>query len=163
MGGGQDPTHVVDPDGVEWRITRTWTDWSPRDAWTRSRKRGKAMIDAPNGWGDWFSAFDSTDLWAGLAVVGAILAAALIVIPILLFGLELILVGIVLAIGLMARITLGRPWTIEARTVNLEPPRVLEWQVAGWHRSARLLAQIAAQISKGSNATLELGALSSPG
>ncbi len=111
------------------------------------------MLEAPNGWNDWFTALDSTDLWGGLAIIGAVFAIALVVIPILLFGLELILVGVVLAVGLTARIALGRPWTVEAHTVNLEPPRILEWQVAGWRRSNRVRAQVAAQLAGGTNPT----------
>jgi hypothetical protein len=76
-----------------------------------------------------------------------VVALALVLIPLLLFGVELVIVGCLLAAGILARLLLGRPWLIEAQLID--GARILEWQVSGWRRSQRLIEQVASDLEAG--------------
>ncbi len=54
------------------------------------------------------------DLGVILLVIAALAVFALIVIPLLLFGIELILLGLLIAAGIAGRTLLGRPWVVMA-------------------------------------------------
>jgi hypothetical protein len=85
---------------------------------------------------------------AGLALIVAAFVFALVLIPLLLFGIELIIVGLLVAAGVLGRSLLGRPWIVEATCAGqVEHP--LAWKVVGWRRSRRLVGQVAAQLSSG--------------
>jgi len=86
---------------------------------------------------------------AVLALV-AITVAAVIVIPLLLFGIELILLGLVIAIGITGRTLLGRPWIVKAVPLASQAQdRELSWSVVGWRRSNRLIDEVLASLSAG--------------
>jgi hypothetical protein len=86
---------------------------------------------------------------AGLVVVGA-LAAILILIPLLFFGVELIVLGALLAAGVIGRVLLRQPWVIEARSNDpLTSGRQLEWRVTGWRKSRKLIDQVAEDLATG--------------
>jgi hypothetical protein len=83
-------------------------------------------------------------------VVAAVVALLLILIPVLLFGVEPIILGALLAAGVIARTLLGQPWVIEARSTDpLTSGRQLEWRVRGWRKSGKLGAQVASDLSAG--------------
>jgi hypothetical protein len=68
-----------------------------------------------------------------LLLVAAIVAVALILIPILFSGIELIIVGTLLAAGVMARSLLRKPWVVQAKSSDsLTSGPLLEWRVRGW-------------------------------
>jgi hypothetical protein len=137
------PATVVAPDGLEWQVGRRWS--TRRFGWTWKR-RGVAS-DALSGVGQGLGGVDFGN--GGLAVVGA-LAAALILIPVLFFGAELIVLGALLAIGLVGRVLLRRPWVIEASSSDpLTPGRRLEWRVVGWRKSERLIEQVVSDLAAG--------------
>jgi len=105
--GGPGPTvrdvKVQDPTGQTWRVTRRWVPW-------RRRLKGAldAMPDLPvSGLGD-----DPIS-----AVIGIILLIILLpfLVLALIAGLELLLLLLVLPFAALARVLLGRHWTIEAR------------------------------------------------
>jgi hypothetical protein len=65
---------------------------------------------------------------------------------------ELIIVGAVLAVGVLGRVALRRPWVkvIEARSCDpVAAERLLEWRVAGWRKSTKLIEQVASDLSAG--------------
>jgi hypothetical protein len=143
----QRPAVVVSPDGVQWRVGRRWTT---RRA--RPRLRRKAGSDWLN-----VSAVGQTvpgdsapalGLWLGLV---GVLMLALVLVPLLLFGAELIILGVVLAAGVAGRVLLRRPWLIEARIVGGAGglQRELQWQVAGWGASRRLIAALTEDLRAG--------------
>jgi hypothetical protein len=77
-------------------------------------------------------------------------AAALILIPLLFFGVELIIVGVLLAAGLVGRVVLRRPWVIEATSVDSATSgRQLEWRVSGWRKSSELIDKVASDLAAG--------------
>jgi hypothetical protein len=64
-----------------------------------------------------------------------------IVVPLLLFGIELILLGSILAVGLVGRSLFGKPWTVAATRTGEEAPVAL-WRVREWLASNELIDQI---------------------
>jgi hypothetical protein len=90
------------------------------------------------------------DLGEGLLVTAAVIAFLLIVVPVLFFGAELIILGALLAAGVVARTVLRRPWVIEANATDpFSSGRHLEWRVRGWRKSGRLIAQVTSDLSAG--------------
>jgi len=90
------------------------------------------------------------DFGEGLLAVAAVVALLLILVPVLFFGVELIILGALLAAGVFARTLLRQPWVIEARSIDpLTSGRALEWSVRGWRRSGRLIAQVASDLEAG--------------
>ena len=131
------------PDGVEWHVGRRWS--TRRFGWTWKR-RGIAA-DALSGLSQGVGDVDFAE--AGLVVVAA-LAAALILIPLLFFGVELIVLGALLAVGMVGRVLLRQPWVIEARSSDpLTGRRELEWHIIGWRRSHRLIDQVVSDLAAG--------------
>lgn len=142
------PRRVVAPDGVEWRVGRRWLT---RSANLGRPDRGEIALESLNHLGSWPD-LGSVDFGEGLLVVAAVVAALLILIPILFFGVELIILGGLLAAGLITHTVLGQPWLIEARSSDpLMPQRRLEWRVRGWRKSGKLIAQVAEDLSTGRN------------
>jgi hypothetical protein len=137
------PTRVAAPDGAEWLVGRRWTsrslDWRrPRELASESLS-GLGLPDVP--------AVDSAQ---GLLLIMLAAILVLLLVPILFFGVELVVVGGLLAAGVASRVLLRQPWVIEARTVaSSGTERRLEWQVRGWRRSSRLLKAVVSDLSAG--------------
>ena len=131
------------PGGEEWRVGRRWITRSlPR--WRKVRVGGAANDAA---W--WIPDFGNLeDL--GLAVMVAVgaLVFAVILIPLIFFGVELIIVGLAIAAGILGRGLLGRPWVVEA-VMDEEPHRTLGWRVVGLKRSARVIEEVALALQSG--------------
>lgn len=141
------PRRVISPDGVEWRVGRTWMTRRPR--LMRQRRRGTAA-DSLQSLGSAWPDPGGPDLGQELLVVAAVVAVVLVLIPVFFFGLELIIVGVLLAAGVIARTLLGQPWVVQARSIDpLSSGRRLEWRVRGWRRSQRLIAEVAAELAAG--------------
>jgi hypothetical protein len=141
------PRRVVAPDGVEWRVGRRWLTRRPQ--LPRPRRAGIAagsLNSLGTGWPD----FGSVDLGEGLLAVAVAVAFLLILVPVLFFGVELIILGTLVAAGVIARTLRRQPWVIEARSTDpLTSGRQLEWRVRGWRRSGKLIAQVALDLSNG--------------
>ena len=141
------PRRVVGPDGVEWRIGRRWLTRRPRlGRPSRGEIASESLLNIGPAWPE----VGNVDLGDGLLLVAAVVAVALILIPILFLGVELIVVGALLAAGVMARILLRQPWIVEARSSDpLTSGRLLEWRVRGWRKSGKLIDQVASDLSAG--------------
>jgi hypothetical protein len=141
------PRRVVAPDGVEWRVGRRWLTRRPQlHRPRRAEIAGESLSNLGSGWPD----FGNVDLGEGLLVVAAVVAFLLILVPVLFFGVELLIVGALLAAGVIARTVRRQPWVIEARSTDpLTSGRQLEWRVRGWRRSGKLIAQVALDLSNG--------------
>jgi hypothetical protein len=134
---------VATPDGVEWHVGRRWP--TRRFGWTWKR-RGVAA-DAVSGLGQ---GVGGVDIQGGALVVVAALAAALVVIPLLFFGVELIILGVLLAAGVVSRVFRRQPWVIEATSSDpLTSGRQLEWRVVGWRKSLKLIDQVVSDLAAG--------------
>ena len=141
------PRRVVAPDGVEWHVGRRWLTRRPRLGRPRRGDiASESLFNLGLGWPD----FGTLDLGEGLLLTAAAVAVLLILIPVLFFGLEPIILGALLAAGVMARTLLRQPWVIEARSTDpLTSGRQLEWRVRGWRKSRQLIAQVASDLSAG--------------
>ena len=93
---------VRDPQGQRWRVTRRWVPW-------RRRLRGvdSGPLDLVSGLGD-------DPISAVIAIVLVILALPFIAFS-LVVAAELLLLLLLLPFAVLARVLLGRHWTIEAR------------------------------------------------
>ena|SRR5215472_5106017 len=137
---------VVAPDGVEWQVGRRWLTRRPH--WGRPRRDvssgsletvGSALPDVAN-----------IDFGEGLLLAAAVVVVVLILIPVLFFGVELVIVGTLLAAGLVGRTVLRQPWVIEARSTDpLTSGRQVEWRVRGWRKSEKLISEVVDDLSSG--------------
>jgi len=126
--------------GGGWRAARSW------DRPGRREIASESLSHLGASWPD----FGSVDLGEGLLVAAAVVAFLLILIPVLFFGLELIILGVLLAAAVITHTVLGQPWVIEARSTDpLTRGRHLEWRVRGWRQSGKLIAQVSADLSAG--------------
>ena len=138
---------MVAPDGVEWQVGRRWLTRRPK---LDRQRRGDFAAESLSNFGMGLPDLGNIDTAEGLLAVAAIVAVLLILAAVLFFGIELIIVGGLLAAGVIARTLLGQPWVIEARsTDSMTAGRQLEWRVQGWRRSGRLIAQVASDLSAG--------------
>lgn len=72
----------------------------------------------------------------------------MILIPLLLFGIELIVLAMILAAGIVARSMLGRPWIVQA-TPRTNQSEILTWKVKGWRHSTELIDEVATSLAAG--------------
>jgi hypothetical protein len=136
---------VTAPTGIEWRVRRRWVS---RRLPRLRHVSGDAAGDVALGSGNWLpvDVGGLSDLEGWLVVVIALVVIVFVLIPLLLFGIELIIVGVVLATGMIGRLFLGHPWIIEA---NSNGGQVLTWQVSGWRHSRRALDEVARALAVG--------------
>jgi hypothetical protein len=132
-------------DGTEWTVGRVWFGQRRMKSWAWRRGFGSRLADGDSGDMIISGLFDGVDLEDGLVVIAAGIALIFIVVPLLLFGLELIILGIVLGAGLVGRSLFGKPWTVTAAPSGDQTPAAV-WRVKGWHRSAQLIDQICTDI-----------------
>jgi len=87
------------------------------------------------------------ELGVALLALLAVMIVAVVVIPLLLFGIELVLLGLLVAIGVIGRTLLGRSWIVCA--TPLAQGQELGWRVVGWRRSNRLIDEVTYSLSAG--------------
>jgi hypothetical protein len=93
---------------------------------------------------------DNLDFGEGLLLVAAVTAAALVLIPVLFFGIEIIVLGALLAAGVVSRVVLRKPWVVDATSRDsLTAGRQLQWNVRGLRQSRELIDRIAADLAAG--------------
>lgn len=139
-------TRVVEtPGGVKWRIGRLWAGRRlPR--WRRVRL-GDAGAEAawslpiPDGG-------SPEDLAAGVVILVGAVVFAVVLIPLLLFGIELIILGLLVAAGILGRALLARPWVVRAIPASGHDA-ALGWKVTGLRRSGRVIDEVAAALTSG--------------
>lgn len=80
-------------------------------------------------------------------VVIVVVAAAIFVgIPLLVAVVDLVIVVLLALLGLVARVVLRRPWTVEARA---EDGTALDWRVAGWRASGERITEVEQLLAAG--------------
>jgi hypothetical protein len=132
---------VMTPDGEVWRVGRRWSS-RPLPRWRKTpagRIAGEALSFPDVGGPD--------DLAGWLVGAVAAIVLAVVVVPLLLFGLELILLGFLVAAAILTRGLLGRPWSIQATLDALEPHSYV-WQVGVWRRSSRVITEVDQALSE---------------
>jgi hypothetical protein len=136
---------VETPAGVTWRVGRLWVG-RPMPRRRRVRLGGAASDAAwsmpiPDGG-------SPEDLAAGVVILVGAVVFAVVLIPLLLFGIELIILGLLVAAGILGRALLGRPWVVRAIPTSGHDP-ALAWKVTGISRSARVIDEVASSLTQG--------------
>jgi hypothetical protein len=120
-----------------------------RPRFDRARRRDiatESLTDLGSGWPD----LGGVDLGQGLLVAAGVVAVVLVLVPVLFFGVELVVLGALLAAGVIGRTLLRQPWVVEARSTDpLTSARQLEWRVRGWRKSEKLISDVIADLSAG--------------
>ncbi|HVY77020.1 MAG TPA: hypothetical protein VG898_00760 [Solirubrobacterales bacterium] len=140
MGGKQ----ATSPDGTRWRVRRRWLDRPLPDLRKRFRELRRENVgeDALDG----LFVIDFGDsVWASIGLAIAVLLLVVVLLPVLGIALELILIVLLLGSGLVGRVILRRPWTVEAQSLDVERLSA-SYAVKGWRRSGRAAAEIATAI-----------------
>ena len=117
---------------------RRWLPWKPR-------LRRPPDVDVPL---DAIGFID--ELPAFVAVVIAVAGAALFlffIVPLLITLAEVLLLGLLVALGVLVRVLLRRPWIVDA--VRLDRTERLSWKVVGWRRSGEVVDAVAGQLAAG--------------
>jgi len=143
---------VTTPSGEEWSVGRRWTSRRlPRLRRLRLDREVEPGLDS--GWQfpgdiDLDLDLDLDELGAVLVLIVLAVLLALLVVPLLFFGIELIVVGLLVAAGVASRIALGRPWVVTA-TPKSDDTGALIWEVKGWRDSGQLIDKVAAELASG--------------
>ena len=140
MGGKQ----ATAPDGTRWRVRRRWLDRPLPDLRKRlneyrEENTGEGMLD-----GFWYIGTGDSP-WVGIAIAVGVILLVFLVLPLIGIAIELILIVLLLGSGLVGRVVLRRPWTVEARNLDA-PERTASYAVKGWQRSGRAATEIATAI-----------------
>ena len=134
---------VSTPQGVGWRVHRVWIERRiPR--WRKVDFQGTASDAA------WLTTPETPEellLWP--AVILGTIVVAVVLIPLLLFGIELILLGTLIALTIVGRGLLGRPWLVRAEPVD-GGGAAIAWRVVGWRRSRRVITEATEALAIGS-------------
>ncbi len=139
-----DAHRATTPDGAEWRVGRQWVTRRLRRSWKWRRETGGEMVSAVG------NSLPGDVPEGGVLVILGLIVLVLIGAPLLLFGFELVIVGCLLAAGVLGRVLLRRPWVVQATVIA--PPgleRVLDWRVSGWRRSHRVIDEVVSDLSAG--------------
>jgi hypothetical protein len=133
------------------------TDWIPDPTTLINPSCGTG--GGGSGWFDFDFDFGDGLLGALAAVVMAVVAGLLIwwvFLPLLLLVLDVTIVIVLLVAGIIGRIVLHRPWTLEATTLT---GRRYTRHVVGWRNAQAEIAGLAGEIAAGSASVLELDRL----
>jgi|GEM_PF-1266514 len=134
---------ITSPDGDRWQVRRRWLDRPV----PKIRKSLRTTNDelALEGGLEALSAGvgDSIPLAIGVSIAVALLIFFLL--PLVGIALEIALLLMLLSSGIVGRVLLRRPWTIEA--VNLDhPQRSAAFAVKGWKQSGRAIDELSKTI-----------------
>lgn len=149
---------VSTPAGESWRVRRLWAPrLGGRRLWARVRRRFRKPTDFPDSGladptGCLPDALDEFFLVLGLflAVLLVVLLAVFVVVPLLLALLDLVVVLVLALLGVLARVLLRRPWTVEAEAcAGPRAGTVITWRVVGWRASGEHAAQVAEALRAG--------------
>ena len=110
----------------------------------REAREEQSPIDGYDGSSILDVAFDSG--WAGVAIAVAVVLLILIFLPLLGVAFELVLLLLVFSSGIVGRVVLGRPWTVEA--VNLgDGERSVAYGVKGFRRAGRAVEELTTALA----------------
>ena len=160
--GGVHVRSLTTPSSQSYAVT---VEWLPRWRLLAGRfsgwrgRRGKAN-KGKTSWLDnldipW--SFDVDDLLAGIALLVAFVVFALLfwwlLLPALLLVLDGLVVGVLLLVGVTARVVLRRPWTVLVRRTDDSDGEAtaIRIQVTGWRRALRTRDVIADALASGTS------------
>jgi hypothetical protein len=125
-------------------VRRRWLDRPLPDLRRRFREyREEGTSDGPL---DAFVVIDFADsVWAGVVLAALVALVAFVLLPLAGVALELILLIALLGSGLVGRVVLRRPWSVEVVHLGTGE-RSAAYAVKGWKRSSRAMAEISSAI-----------------
>jgi hypothetical protein len=115
--GATDTRDVTAPSGTTWRVHRTWArGYGPRFEGRLRRAWNVTPGDFVDQLGHGLAVGDSAA--AAIAVIVALVVALFVIVPLLLFGIELVIVGAAITVGTLGRLFLARPWIVVAESLD---------------------------------------------
>lgn len=154
---------AVAPDRSHWRIRIRWVPrWHSLYRRLRRQRRdgGSAGRDSVWTWSGNSSPLDFVDLDDFFGAIVAVLALAVmavlawwLLLPLLLAIVDAVVVVVLLVGGVLARVLLARPWTIDVEAAD---GRRFTRRVVGWRNAHGEMALLAAAISAGTADVLRL-------
>lgn len=142
---------VTTPSGTEWTIGRVWAT-RPKPRWRRVNAEGAvseaaSITPMPDG--------GLEELGGWIVIVVGSIVFAVILIPLLLFGIELIVLGFLIALGILGRAFFRRPRIVKATAADGCVEHT--WKVVGMWRSHKVICEIADALASGTSARVERG------
>jgi hypothetical protein len=138
------------PDGQTWVVRRRWTPRIGDDSiWSRLRRRSQRSAKHADTAGGYslFSAFVVDDFAVVVRwVVIVVVATLLIVLSAFAAVVEVALLTLLVIAGVVSRVLLDRPWTIEAVP---DDGASLAWLESGWRASTDRRDHIATLLEAG--------------
>jgi hypothetical protein len=141
--GVQRSQTLTSPDGDQWQVKRRWLD-HPVPKIRRSMRGMNDEIAVEGGLEALASGIgDSIPVAIGVAIVVALFV--LILLPLIGIAIEIAILVALLSSGIVGRVLLRRPWTVEA--VNLDhPQQSAAFGVKGWRRSSGAIDELTRTI-----------------
>ncbi len=146
---------TVDPQGVAWTVRRRWLPrYEGRGLRERLRQRqARSAAKRGDDKTHWYDVLDIpiaddslTAIVVSVLIVGVLILLVLFGWPLLLALVDLIVVLVVAAIGIVGRVAFRRPWTVEARSATGERHEV---RVVGWRRAGEQVHAMVRDIEYG--------------
>lgn len=144
---------VTDPQGGAWTVRRRWIPHRTGiglKARFRRRRRARRRDRNRDRWYDGLDIGDGClDVDGIVIAVGVIVAVLLLVFfgwPLFLLLLDVVWLVVVLVLGVLGRVVLGRPWDVEA--VGPDGLR-RRWRVKGFRAAGRKAAELAQHVALG--------------
>jgi len=176
---------VSAPDGTAWNVSLRWMPrWRALarrfGGWRDKRQSRRTSLNAGDwvpdpttffdgdcghgGGGGWLDVDLADNIIGAIVAIVALIVAGLlfwwIVLPALLLILDVIIVAVLTVFGVLTRVLLNRPWTIE---VTAQDGRRFTKQVVGWRNAQAAITDAAAEIRTGASAVLKpSGATTAP-
>lgn len=135
---------IVDPDGRTWRVKRKWLSRSVPWRGPLGPREGLDLVDGADLVGEGADLPIVGVVFLIVAVVLLVAGGVALLLPALVFAVELLLVLLLLLAGTIARVLFRRPWTVEARLKGTKQGR--EWKVVGWRASGELVDTMAERL-----------------
>jgi hypothetical protein len=133
---------IAAPDGRTWKVRRRWVERplpNLRERWRREDIGGGDILDG----------LFLADAAEGFGAIGAVVAVGLLILvflPLIGVALELVVLLLVLAYGLFARVVFRRPWIVDAFDVE-DPEERVAFAVKGWRDSTTALRELRTAIA----------------
>lgn len=146
---------VVDLRGVEWTVRRRWLPrYQGRGLRERlRRRRARSAAKRGDDKTHWYDALDLpiaddslTAIVVSVLIVGLLIVLFLFGWPLLLALVDLVVILVVAAIGVIGRLVFRRPWTVEACASTGERHEV---RVVGWRRAGEAVRALARDVEDG--------------
>ena len=133
------------PDGGNWRVRRRWLDRPMPNLWRRFKANRREGVE-DGVLGALPDTAGAADGWWAIAIPIVLFLIVFVLLPLLGVALELIALIFVLCSGLVGRIFLGRPWTVEAVALDGQGENAA-FPVKGWRRAGEAATQLAHEIA----------------